>query len=114
MVEGGRVTAGDCPCAFFVSAGLSKVMNPEKHFETFVQWGYPPWFVYVTGLIEIGGAVLLLVRSLRFYGVAVLGMAMMVATLTHFQAGEMAAVPVPLVLLIFTGALGVLDRKRSD
>jgi putative oxidoreductase len=98
---------------FFASAGLSKVMNPERHVDTFAQWGYPSWFVYFTGVVEVGGAVLLLVRSLRLYGVAILGVTMMVATLTHFQAGEMAAVPVPLVLFVLTVGLGVLERKRS-
>lgn len=88
-------------------------MNPERHVEIFIQWGYPSWFVYFTGVVEIGGAVLLLVRSLRLFGVAVLGITMLVATLTHFQAGEIAAVPVPLTLLFLTGALGVLERKRS-
>lgn len=99
---------------FFIAAGGSKVLNPEKHAENFAQWGYPSWFVYFTGMIEVAGAGLLLVRRLRLFGVVVLGVTMVVAAWTHFQAGEMAAVPVPLVLLIFTGALGILDRKRSD
>lgn len=97
---------------FFVSAGLSKVMNPERHVDAFVHWGYPSWFVPVTGIVEIGGAALLLVRSLRVYGVVILGVTMIVATLTHFQAGEMAAVPVPLVLMILIGVLGIVHQKR--
>lgn len=99
--------------AFFISAGLSKLIQPEVHTESFVSWGYPSWFVYFTGVIEVGGAGLLLVRGLRFYGVMALGVTMIAAALTHLQAGEMAAVPVPLVLLILVGVLGILDRKRS-
>lgn len=99
---------------FFFAAGFSKLLQPEIQMENFVRWGYPPWFVYVTGVIEVAGAGLLLVRRSRLFGVMVLGVTMVVAAWTHFQAGEMAAVPVPLVLLIFTGALGILDRKRSD
>lgn len=97
---------------FFLAAGFSKLLQPEIQMENFVRWGYPSWFVYFTGVIEVAGAGLLLVRRLRLVGVMVLGVTMVVAALTHFQAGEMAAVPVPLVLLIFTGALGILDRKR--
>lgn len=99
---------------FFLSAGFSKLVQPEIQMENFVRWGYPPWFVYFTGVIEVAGAGLLLVRRSRLFGVMMLGVTMVGAALTHFQAGEMAAVPVPLVLLIFTGALGILDWKRSD
>jgi len=88
------------------------VMSPEGHLESFKRWGYPPWFVEVTGAIELCGAGLLLIPRVRFYGVVLLGMTMLVASLTHFQAGEMAAVPVPLVLLSLVGALGFFHRKK--
>ena len=99
--------------AFFIAAGLSKVMRPEDHAESFVRWGYPPWFVGFTGVIELCGAGLLLIPRVRLYGVIMLGVTMIAAALTHFQAGEMAAVPVPLVLLVLVGALGFFHWKRS-
>jgi len=99
--------------AFFIAAGLSKIMRPENHMESFVRWGYPPWFVDFTGAIELCGAGLLLVPRVRLYGVMLLGVTMIAAAFTHFQAGEMAAVPVPLTLLILVGALGFFHWKRS-
>jgi uncharacterized membrane protein YphA (DoxX/SURF4 family) len=99
--------------AFFIAAGLSKFMGPENHTESFVRWGYPPWFVDFTGVIELCGAGLLLVPRVRLYGVMLLGVTMIAAALTHFQAGEMAAVSVPLTLLILLGALGFFHWKRS-
>ncbi|MFB3071715.1 MAG: DoxX family protein, partial [Nitrospirales bacterium] len=99
--------------AFFIAAGLSKVMQPEDHTESFVRWGYPAWFVYFTGVVELCGAGLLLVPRVRLYGVMLLGVTMIAAALTHFQADEMAAVPVPLVLLVLVGALGFFHWKRS-
>lgn len=98
---------------FFFAAGLSKLVQPDTQIENFVRWGYPSWFVYFTGAIEIGGAALLLVQRWRRYGVGVLVLTMIGAAFTHFQAGEMAAVPVPLVLLMLVGILGLLDWKRS-
>lgn len=98
---------------FFFAAGLSKILQPETQVESFVRWGYPPWFVYFTGALEIGGAALLFVRRWRLYGVGILVATMVGAAFTHFWAGEMAAVPVPLVLLMLVGVLGLLDRKRS-
>jgi uncharacterized membrane protein YphA (DoxX/SURF4 family) len=99
--------------AFFIAAGWSKVMNPESHIESFERWGYLPWFVEVTGLIELCGGGLLLVSRVRLYGVVLLSLTMLAAAFTHFQAGELSAVPVPLVLLSLIAALGFIHRKRS-
>ncbi len=97
--------------AFFIAAGISKVIRPENHAEAFARWGYPSWFVYFTGVLELCGAGLLLLPRVRLYGVVVLGATMIAAVLTHVKAGEMAAVPVPLVLLILVGILGFFHRR---
>ena len=84
---------------FFLIAGGPKLLNPDAHAENFLNWGYPLWFLYVTGIIEVGGAIGLLIPTARFYSTLVLGATMIGAALTHLKAGEMGAVPVPLVLL---------------
>jgi len=84
---------------FFIMAGGSKLLNPDTHAESFSNWGYPLWFLYVTGLIEVGGAIGLLIPATRLYATLVLGVTMLGAAVTHLRAGEMGAVPVPLVLL---------------
>lgn len=99
---------------FFIAAGIPKLTRPEAHIENFVRWGYPSWFVYVTGVVEVLGAGLLVFRGVRLYGVGVLGVTMVGAALTHLRAGEMAAVPVPLVLLVILGVLGILSWKKSN
>ncbi len=97
---------------FFFYAGGSKLASPDAHIEAFVRWGYPVWFLYMTGLVEVAGAVLLLAPTVRFYGAALLACTMIGATVTHLRAGEMAAVPVPLVLLTFVGLIAWVSRPR--
>ena len=80
-------------------AGGAKLLNPDAHAGSFANWGYPQWFLYVTGIIEVGGAIGLLIPAARFYATVVLSATMVGAAITHLRAGEMGAVPVPLVIL---------------
>ncbi len=98
----------------FTAAGLSKLMNPERHVESFVGWGYPPWFMYLTGFFEVGGGLMALVPRTRIYGVLLLSVTMVGAFLTHITAGEFTAAPVPLVFLALVGTLGWLSWEKSS
>lgn len=84
---------------FFIVAGGAKLMGSPSQVEHFAQWGYPLWFLYLTGNIEVGGGLCLFIPRTQWYGIGVLSMTMVGAALTHLRAGEMGAVPVPLVLL---------------
>ncbi|WNM63431.1 DoxX family protein [Candidatus Nitrospira neomarina] len=84
---------------FFIAAGGAKLMGSPSQVEHFAQWGYPFWFLYLTGIIEVGGGLCLFIPRTQWYGIGVLSITMVGATLTHLRAGEMGAVPVPLVLL---------------
>ncbi|GJL56627.1 MAG: hypothetical protein NPIRA02_37590 [Nitrospirales bacterium] len=84
----------------FLFAGGSKLWDPTAHAEEFAHWGYPLWFVYVTGTIEVLGGIGLFVPAGRLYGVLLLSLTMIGASVTHLRAGEMGAFPVPVVLLL--------------
>ena len=84
----------------FLFAGGEKLWNPTGHAEEFAHWGYPLWFVYVTGIIELVGGICLLIPMGRFLGVILLSVTMVGASITHLRAGEMGAFPVPIVLLV--------------
>ena len=58
------------------------------HFKDFQEWGYPIWFVFVVGAIEVAGAGLLLIPALRFYGALLLAADMLGATVTHLGPGR--------------------------
>ncbi len=84
----------------FLSAGGSRLLNPDVHVERFAHWGYPLWFLYLTGGIEVVSGAFLLIPRARLYGVLLLSVTMIGAFLTHLRAGEMGALPIPLILLL--------------
>ena len=83
----------------FIMAGGAKLMGQHSQVEHFAQWGYPLWFLYLTGIIEVGGGICLFIPKVQFYGIVVLSTTMVGAALTHLRAGELSAFPVPVVLL---------------
>ena len=97
----------------FVVAGGAKLMGSESQFEHFTQWGYPIWFLYLTGIIEVGGGLCLFIPKTQWYGIVVLSITMVGAALTHLMAGEMGAVPVPIVVLGLLLLLAWMIREPS-
>ncbi|MDT3776416.1 DoxX family protein [Nitrospira sp. MA-1] len=98
---------------FFIAAGGAKLMGSESQVEHFAQWGYPIWFLYLTGVIEVGGGLCLFISKTQWYGMVGLSITMVGAALTHLKAGEMGAVPVPLVLLGLLLLLAWMIREPS-
>src|ERR1700730_15379992 len=45
--------------AFFVLGSLSNILAPGSVYEEYLRWGYPHWFHFVTGSLELTTAVLL-------------------------------------------------------
>ncbi len=56
----------------FAAAGSAKLAGASMLIAEFDKIGLGQWFRYVTGLIEISGAVLLIVPRTAFYGALVL------------------------------------------
>lgn len=69
--------------AAFVAAGLAKLAGVEMMVATFDAVGVGQWFRYVTGAIEVGGAILLWVPGRQFIGAGLLLAAMVGAVLAH-------------------------------
>lgn len=67
----------------FAAAGVMKLIGAEQMVATFADIGFGQWFRYVTGLIEITGAVLLLTAGTAFWGASLLACVMVGAILTH-------------------------------
>lgn len=56
----------------FAKAGYGKFADAAGWQYWFERWGFAPWFVPVIGVVELGGAILLLVPRLAPYAAAVL------------------------------------------
>src|SRR6266403_4187706 len=93
----------------FLLAGGSKLLGAPAMVALFNTIGMGQWFRYVTGLIEVGSAMALLVPSIAVFGALALVPAMIGAVATElFIVGD-SAVP-PAVLLL--GAAGILWVRR--
>jgi putative oxidoreductase len=97
--------------AMFLFAGGSKLAGQAAMVQTFEAIGLGQWFRYLTGLIEVTGAVLLFVPSLTFFGAAALALTMVGALITHlFVIGGNPLLPI--VLLAATGTIAYLRRPN--
>jgi len=84
--------------AMFLAAGISKVSGVPAMVQMFDLIGAGQWFRYVTGAIEIAGAVLVLVPSLASIGAIALAATMAGAIVTHlFVVGGSPVVPILLL-----------------
>jgi len=95
----------------FFLAGFAKLSGDEQMVETFAALGIGQWFRYVTGLIEIASAILLLIPALTGI-VAVLAVPMMIGViLTQFLiVGGSPALPIGLLIIASIVAWG---RKET-
>ena len=76
----------------------------------FVHWGYPSWFATVIGVLELIGALGLLIPRTPRYAVLWLSMIMVGAAYTHLSNHEQIQVLRP---LIFMGVLWTIWWLRS-
>jgi putative oxidoreductase len=98
----------------FLGAGGSKLASHPMMIATFNGFGYPLWFMYVTGVIELTGAVLVLFPRLAYFGAALLTCVMVGAIVSHLTHGQAAKVPLPLILLVLALAVGTLRGWRAQ
>ena len=99
--------------AFFVVGSLSNIFAPPSIYVEYLQWGYPHWFHFVTGTLELTTAVLLAQAQTRLWGSA-LGCAVMLAALaTVTLHGEYRHEAAPLVAVALSILIGWITwRKR--
>jgi putative oxidoreductase len=96
--------------AMFVMAGGSKLAGDPKMVGLFDVIGIGQWFRYLTGTLEVAGALLLVVPRTKAYGAALLAPVMAGAILTHLVVLHNSPA-MPLVLLV--GIAFVLWGRRD-
>jgi uncharacterized membrane protein YphA (DoxX/SURF4 family) len=97
----------------FLFFGGMKLAGAQMNVDNFTRWGYPLWFMYLTGLIEVVSALLLWPRKTRLIGALGLVGTMVGAVATHLTHGEAAMIGVPLVLLVLAAIVAWANRPRS-
>ena len=94
----------------FLMTGTNKLGGHPSMAEKFADWGYAPWFLLVIGVIEVGGAIALVIPRIARFGGYALVPVMLGAAVTHVRAGEW---PNPLFNLLFATGLFWIARSRT-
>ena len=95
----------------FFLAGFATLSGDEQMVETFAAIGIGQWFRYVTGLIEVASAILLLIPALSGI-IAVLAVPMMIGVILT-QLLIIGGSPVlPIGLLIIASIVAWAERKQ--
>jgi putative oxidoreductase len=100
--------------AAFLAAGGTKLAGAPLMVAEFQQIGLGQWFRYLTGLLEVAGAIGLLVPGLAFYGALLLVMVMCGALVAHLTVLGLSTATPAFVLLLLTGTIAYLRRLRSN
>jgi uncharacterized membrane protein YphA (DoxX/SURF4 family) len=77
----------------FLAAGFAKLAGVEMMVGTFDAIGWGQWFRYLTGVIEVGAAILLWVPGLQALAAAALVATMIGAVIAHLAVLGPSAVP---------------------
>ncbi len=97
--------------AVFFSVGTSKFGAHSSWIKTFDQIGLGQWFRYVTGMLQVAGAVLVLIPRTFLLGIGILACTMVGAVtvwLVVFHAPDNAIIPA--IILIALAAIAFQGR----
>ena len=83
---------------FFLSVGREKFAESGMWVEIFERIGFGQWFRYLTGSLQIGGAILLLIPRIGWIGAAILACTMVGATLAQILVFHSPAAIMPAAL----------------
>jgi putative oxidoreductase len=97
----------------FIFAGVAKIFNNPVMVQEFVQVGLGQWFRYFTGIMEMSGAIGLLIPRVRFWAALQIAAVMVGATIANLTVLHMpVAAPLTAVLLVLALTLAWLRRPR--
>ena len=95
----------------FLAAGGAKLASVPAMVQIFDALGFGQWFRYVTGVVEIAGAVALLIPSYAALGAAWLGITMFFGTLAHLFILHTSPAPA-LILLALSAVIFTLEQGQ--
>lgn len=87
-------------------SGLGKLTDGAGWVDRFSTWGLPESMIVVIGVLEVLGAIALLVPVTRFYGAALVIGLMLGATFVHMVANEWVQFFFPLAIAGIAGISG--------
>ncbi|MBW1297399.1 DoxX family protein [Aquimarina litoralis] len=96
----------------FLLASLGKFRLEGNMYDNFIRWNYNGLTLICVGIIELIGAILLLIPRFRKYGIVLLISIMLGAVFTHFRNFEELGFPLlPMGLIIILIVVHFLNQK---
>ena len=99
--------------AAFLAAGGAKLAGTPAMVAEFDVIGLGQWLRYLTGVLEVAGAITVLVPGAALYGAALLAAVMCGALLAHAAILGIGTALPPLVLLLLAGTVAYFRRARG-
>jgi len=101
--------------AFFLSGAWGNTFLSPENEAAYAAWGYPDWFHYITALLELTAALLLMRTATRAFGAGLGALVMAAAVLTTLVNADYGHSIAPgVVLLLCLSALGLsLFARRA-
>lgn len=109
------IAVGSLLGLWFLAAGAQKFLARPAFEEMFTDFGLPLWSVSVIGVIELIGAVLVLVPRTALYGAGLIGVVMIGALACHLLSGSGSPVPslVAVAMATLVGGMRFLAQRRA-
>lgn len=96
----------------FLAAGMAKLAGVEMMIATFEAIGVGQWFRYVTGVIEVVGAITLFIPGVQAFGAALLTATMIGAAVSHILILGTDTILPSIVLGVFTAIITYAHRNQ--
>jgi putative oxidoreductase len=93
----------------FLGAGGAKLAGAAAMVELFDKVGLGQWFRYLTGMLEVAGAIGLLISRYAFYAAILLALVMVGATIANLTVLGVSPAPT-VVLLVLSGIIAWLRK----
>ncbi|CAN5162072.1 hypothetical protein BH23BAC1_BH23BAC1_28040 [soil metagenome] len=98
----------------FLFSGIAKITGQEFYVTGFIRWGYPLFFMYVIGILQILGVVGLYLKKFRFWAALGLAGIMAGAVATHVVSQEAEVIIGPALLMVLSIALAWLRSTEVN
>lgn len=96
----------------FLASGGAKLAGLAFEIAAFERWGYPLWFMYVTGALEVAGGVGLLIRYFSALAGGCLAALMMGAIATHVIHAEWGMLVAATIICALSASRAWLGRSE--
>jgi len=97
----------------FLGAGAPKLMGSAEMAQNFEKLGLPAWFLIFTGIVEVGGGVLVIIPKTRFYGAGLLLCTMVGAVGSLVRVGAPFTMMIPALVLGILSAIIALNHRPA-